>query len=99
STLALHSFPTRRSSDLYNSKRNTLLKTINYFSPDDNELIYQTNNPNSMRMDHYAQTYQTFIGTANYTRNFQEKHNLTGLLGYSRSEEHTSELQSRENLV
>jgi len=70
----------------YNSKRNTLLKTINYFSPDDDELIYRTNYPNSMRMDHYAQTYQTFIGTANYTKTFQEKHNLTGLLGYSLEE-------------
>lgn len=70
----------------YNSKRNTLLKTINYFSPDDNELIYQTNFPNSMKMDHYSGIYQTFIGTAHYTKSFQEKHNLTGLLGYSLEE-------------
>ncbi|MCL7987832.1 TonB-dependent receptor [Sphingobacterium sp. lm-10] len=67
----------------YNSKRTTLLKTINYYSPDDDQLIYQTNFPNRINMDHYSGTYQTFIGTANYDRTFQEKHHLTGLLGYS----------------
>jgi len=84
----------------YNSKRNTLLKTINYFSPDDDELIYRTNYPNSMRMDHYAQTYQTFIGTANYTKIFQERHNLTGLLGYSLEETVGNDFwASRQNLA
>ncbi len=70
----------------YNSKRTTLLKTIDYYSPDDNERIYQTNNPNKIEMDHYSGTYQTFIGTANYLRSFGEKHTIKGLLGYSLEE-------------
>lgn len=70
----------------YNSKRTTLLKTINYYSPDDDALIYQTNNPNSISMDHYSGTYQTFIGTANYNKLIAQKHNITGLLGYSLEE-------------
>ncbi|MFD2594028.1 TonB-dependent receptor [Sphingobacterium griseoflavum] len=70
----------------YNSKRTTLLKTIDYYSPDDNERIYQTNNPNSIEMDHYSGTYQTFIGTANYLRTLAEKHTIKGLLGYSLEE-------------
>lgn len=70
----------------YNSKRTTLLKTINYYSPDDNALIYQTNNPNRIEMDHYSGTYQTFIGTANYTTTIQDKHHIKALLGYSLEE-------------
>ncbi|KGE13172.1 SusC/RagA family TonB-linked outer membrane protein [Sphingobacterium deserti] len=70
----------------YNSKRTTLLKTINYYSPDDNALIYQTNNPNRVNMDHYSGTYQTFIGTANYFTSIKDKHNIKGLLGYSLEE-------------
>ncbi|WDF70382.1 TonB-dependent receptor [Sphingobacterium oryzagri] len=70
----------------YNSKRTTLLKTIDYYSPDDNERIYQTNFPNRIEMDHYSGTYQTFIGTANYLRTIAEKHTIKGLLGYSLEE-------------
>lgn len=70
----------------YNSKKNVLLKTIDYYSPDDNALIYQTNNPNSMRMDHYTKTYQTFVGTATYQTTVNDVHNITGLLGYSLEE-------------
>ncbi|TDS11872.1 SusC/RagA family TonB-linked outer membrane protein [Sphingobacterium paludis] len=70
----------------YNSKRTTLLKTINYYSPDDNALIYQTNFPNRVNMDHYSGTYQTFIGTATYIKSIKEKHNIKGLLGYSLEE-------------
>ncbi len=70
----------------YNSKRTTLLKTINYYSPDDDKLIYQTNNPNKVSMDHYSGTYQTFIATANYTKTVAEKHNIKALLGYSLEE-------------
>lgn len=83
----------------YNSKRNTLLKTINYFSPDDNKLIYQTNNPNSIKMDHYSGTYQTFVGTANYITSIQDKHNITGLLGFSVEETVGNDFwASRQNL-
>lgn len=70
----------------YNSKRTTLLRTINYYSPDDDKLIYQTNNPNKIAMDHYSGTYQTFIGTANYQKTIADKHNITALLGYSLEE-------------
>lgn len=83
----------------YNSKRNTLLRTIDYYSPDDNSLIYQTNNPNSIRMDHYAQSYQTFVGTATYETRIAENHNLTGLLGYSLEETVGNDFYaSRQNL-
>ncbi|MFD1770760.1 TonB-dependent receptor [Sphingobacterium suaedae] len=70
----------------YNSKRTTLQKTIKYYSPDDNALIYQTNNPNRIDMDHYSATYQTFIGTANYSKSINERHNIKALLGYSLEE-------------
>lgn len=70
----------------YNSKRTTFLKTINYFSPDDNALIYQTNAPNSIALTDYTGMYQTFIGTVNYNRTFHEKHEVTGLFGASMEE-------------
>lgn len=70
----------------YSSRRSTLLRTIDYFSPDDNALIYQTNFPNSVKLDNYTGAYQTFIGTLNYQNTFAESHNLTGLLGYSLEE-------------
>ncbi|MCT1531602.1 SusC/RagA family TonB-linked outer membrane protein [Sphingobacterium daejeonense] len=83
----------------YNSKRNRLLKTINYYSPDDDKLIYQSNFPNSIRMDHYSQTYQTFVGTATYRTTILDKHNITGLLGYSLEETVGADFwASRQNL-
>jgi len=83
----------------YNSKRNKLLKTINYYSPDDDKLIYRSNYPNNIRMDHYSQTYQTFVGTATYRKSILEKHNFTALLGYSLEETVGADFwASRQNL-
>src|SRR5690606_17838274 len=70
----------------YNSKRNTFLKTIDYFSPDDNSLIYQTNSPNSISVTDYTGMYQTLIGTLNYNKTFADLHEFTGLLGASMEE-------------
>jgi len=70
----------------YNSKRNTFLKTIDYFSPDDNSLIYQTNSPNSISVTDYTGMYQTLIGTLNYNQTFADLHEFTGLLGASMEE-------------
>ena len=82
-----------------NSKRTTLNSTINYYSPEDNELIYQTNFPNSISVKDYTNLYQTFIGTANYAKTFAEKHEVTGLLGVSQEENVYNDFEaSRQNL-
>lgn len=83
----------------YNSKRTNFYETIKYYSPDDNKLIYQTNNPNNVKMDHYSARYQTFIGTAHYNTSIKELHNITGLLGYSLEERVGNDFwASRQNL-
>lgn len=82
-----------------NSKRTELRSTINYYSPDDNALIYQTNYPNSISVTDYTNLYQTFIGTANYAKTFAEKHEVSGLLGVSQEENiYNSFTASRQNL-
>ncbi|WP_245893130.1 TonB-dependent receptor [Parapedobacter indicus] len=83
----------------YSSRRTTFLKTIDYFSPDDNALIYQTNYPNQITLNNYTGAYQTFIGTANYAKTFAERHNLSALLGYSLEENIGKDFwASRQNL-
>lgn len=83
----------------YNSKRTVLDKTINYYSPDDNQLIYQTNFPNRIGVTDYTGLYQTFIGTVNYHKTFREKHELTALLGVSQEEDIVSDFSAtRQNL-
>src|SRR5690606_41821367 len=88
----LHSFPTRRSSDLLYgngfSKEN--------LDPQKKLLHYQGSFP----PDEVAQYIKGHFGLV-WGGNAVEK--CSGILGeylkYNRSEEHTSELQSRENLV
>lgn len=83
----------------YSSRRSTFLKTIDYYSPDDNALIYQTNYPNDIRLNNYTGAYQTFIGTANYGKTFAERHGLSALLGYSLEENIGRDFwASRQNL-
>lgn len=83
----------------YNSKRTVLDKTINYYSPDNNQLIYQTNAPNRIGVTDYTGLYQTFIGTLNYQKTFNDKHMLSGLLGVSQEEDIASQFSAtRQNL-
>ncbi|WP_379023809.1 TonB-dependent receptor [Parapedobacter deserti] len=83
----------------YSSRRSTFLKTIDYYSPDDNALIYQTNYPNEIRLNNYTGAYQTFIGTANYSKTFADRHGLSALLGYSLEENVGRDFwASRQNL-
>lgn len=83
----------------FNSKRTVFDKTINYFSPDDNQLIYQTNFPNQIGMTDYKGVYQTFIGTATYAKTFAEKHDFTALLGASQEDNITTGFSAtRQNL-
>lgn len=66
-----------------NSRRDILRSTINYYDPDDNRIIMQSNAPNYAAATDYTGNYQTFIGTAEYKRTLAEDHAITGLLGYS----------------
>ncbi|MEO6915336.1 MAG: TonB-dependent receptor [Chitinophagaceae bacterium] len=83
-----------------NSKREILSKTIDYFSPITGDRIYQTNFPNRIDNRDYINTYQTFIGTADYDRTFYEKHAVKILVGASQeSNLGESFTASRTNLV
>ena len=82
-----------------NSLRQIFNKTINYYSPIDNSLIYMTNDPNKIDNRDYTQTYQTFIATAEYEKTFAEKHYLKALAGASSEENsNTYMLASRTNV-
>lgn len=70
-----------------NSKRTVFNKTINYYSPDDGSLIYQTGNPNSITANDYTNFYQSFLGLAEYEKTLAEKHELKAMLAFSREEE------------
>ncbi|MBO3270463.1 SusC/RagA family TonB-linked outer membrane protein [Hymenobacter defluvii] len=67
----------------YSSKRNIFSKTINYYSPLDNSLIYQTNAKNTISSANYMRTYQTFIGMAEYEKSFADQHDVKLLLAAS----------------
>ncbi|MEZ2445675.1 TonB-dependent receptor [Chitinophaga sp. RCC_12] len=82
-----------------NSFRQIFTKTINYYSPEDNSLIYQTNNPNKIDNRDYTSLYQTVIGMAEYEKTFAGKHYVKALAAAS-SEETVSRnfTASRTNL-
>ncbi|MBS9525708.1 TonB-dependent receptor [Litoribacter alkaliphilus] len=69
-----------------NSKRNIFTKTVDYFSPDDGSLIYQTNPINRIDSRDYVSTYQTFIATAEYDKTFNDIHDIKILAGASQEE-------------
>jgi len=69
-----------------NSKRTIFSKTINYYSPIDNSLIYQTNPQNKIDARDYTGISQTFIGTAEYEKRFLDKHDVKMLLGVQQDE-------------
>lgn len=69
-----------------NSKRIIFSRTINYYSPENGSLIYQTNFPNRIDTRDYTNVYQTFIGTAEYEKRFNDRHDVKLLLGASQEE-------------
>jgi TonB-linked SusC/RagA family outer membrane protein len=82
-----------------NSLREIFSKTIDYLSPIDNSLIYQTNDPNKIDNRDYTGLYQTVIVTAEYEKTFAGKHNVKALAGASSEETGNTEfLASRTNL-
>src|SRR5690606_41279582 len=91
---ALHSFPTRRSSDLFFLGRYPTRTNI-----------YQAIGPNDLAISQvspYDMTTPKLLKQANYESAMFGKFHLAGPENneaVNRSEEHTSELQSRENLV
>lgn len=82
-----------------NSLRAVFSKTINYYSPDDNSLIYQTNSPNTFTNTDYTNFYQTFLGMAEYENTFKGGHYFKAMAAAS-SEETISKTfkASRTNL-
>src|SRR5690606_41407765 len=98
-TLILHSFPTRRSSDL-----TPTTATVNFADNDNNEEVLNfCITPNGEHKDveiivtPLIPTRPGFEATYNIV--YRNKGNQVASEYYGRSEEHTSELQSRENLV
>ncbi|WP_207425850.1 TonB-dependent receptor [Pedobacter sp. SYSU D00535] len=71
----------------YNSARTIFSKTINYYSPVDGSLIYQTNAKNKIDERDYRGTYQTFIGYAEYERTIGGRHYFKAMTGASREED------------
>ncbi len=69
-----------------NSKRTIFTKTISYYSPETGERIYRTGYPNEIDARDYTTMYQTFIGTAEYEKRFNEQHDVKLLLGASQEE-------------
>ena len=66
-----------------NSFRSIFSKTINYYSPDDGSLIYQTNPVNKIDVRDYFTNYQTFLGFLEYDKVLAEKHELKAMLAAS----------------
>ena len=70
----------------YNSFREIFSKTINYYSPVDNSLIYQSNNPNKIDNRDYNGLFQTIIGMAEYEKKFNGGHYLKAMAAASAEE-------------
>lgn len=84
----------------YNSRRNVFERTINYFSPETGDLLWQTGYPNKITSSSYKGIYQTYIGTAEYEKEFNEAHSIKVLLGVSQEETVNDDLSaSRTNLA
>lgn len=84
----------------YNSRRNVFERTINYFSPETGDLLWQTGYPNKITTSSYKGIYQTYIGTAEYEKEFNEAHSLKVLVGVSQEETINDDLSaSRTNLA
>ncbi|HEV7378580.1 MAG TPA: TonB-dependent receptor [Dyadobacter sp.] len=83
-----------------NSYRSIFSKTINYFSPTDGSLIYQTNPQNKIDVRDYTSLYQTMLGFLEYDKIFAAKHTVKGLLAVSQEENVSNYVRStRTNLA
>src|SRR5690606_41857639 len=98
-TRVIHSFPTRRSSDLAPIGKffyNISMKVSDFFASVKNIGKLETENEELknrvIELEEQNRKYEDLIGKSDYLKNEAE-------LMKKRSEEHTSELQSRENLV
>lgn len=82
-----------------NSRRDILLKTIDYIHPETNQITFQSNPINSVSATDYTGDYQTFIGTAEYKRTLGDDHDVTALLGYSQEKNTGTQFGgSRQNI-
>lgn len=82
-----------------NSRRDIFSKTINYYSPVDNSLIYQTNPVNRFQATDYIGNYQTFLALAEYEKTFVNDHYLKGMVAYSQEQNMSDQFSaSRTNL-
>ncbi len=70
----------------YNSRRNVFDRTVNYYDADTGNLVWQINNPSQITTSSYKGTYQTFVGTAEFDRTFNDVHSVQALLGASQEE-------------
>src|SRR5690606_41835115 len=94
----LHTFPTRRSSDLERRMINRTMSSQHWLNPSLLQTVFLTHDPTIFLTARMMQ-FRVFLPfdnpAANKGNNYRRL--LTDLA--ERSEEHTSELQSRENLV
>src|SRR5690606_41808636 len=88
---ALHSFPTRRSSDLAMVSKPTSTRTLSAVALDQSQFDL------CMRMLSVGRPHRAAPVTGAICLAVASR--IPGSLAHDRSEEHTSELQSRENLV
>lgn len=83
----------------YNSRRNVFERTINYYSPETGDLLWQTGYPNKITTSSYKGTYKTIIGTAEYEKEL-EQHAVKFLAGVSQEETINDDLNaSRTNVA
>lgn len=83
-----------------NSYRSIFSKTINYYSPVDGALIYQTNPQNKIDVRDYTNLYQTMLGFLEYDKTFAGKHAVKGMLAVSQEENiGNSFIATRTNLA
>ncbi|KEO71687.1 SusC/RagA family TonB-linked outer membrane protein [Anditalea andensis] len=83
-----------------NSKRTIFTKTINYFSPEDGSMIYRTGYPNKIDTRDYTGLDQSFIGTLEYDRIFNNQHDVKLMVGVSQEQGFTDNFEaSRTNLA
>lgn len=83
-----------------NSYRSILSKTINYYSPMDGSLIYQTNPVNKIDVRDYRAMYQTLLGFLEYDKLFAGKHDVKAMIAVSQEENISGNfLATRTNLV
>src|SRR5690606_42032741 len=95
--LNLHSFPTRRSSDLLKSYASRL--RLYYLSTHLEEMVHKAQENKPSYLEFIVQILESEVinrDTRDYERRLSAAHLPSR---HDRSEEHTSELQSRENLV